>query len=223
MNTSNVLIFDTETTGIIDPILIEAAGIYIEGSPFNEQNNSFIQRYNPEKPISYGAMAIHNILDEDLIGCPKSSQFKLDDQVKYLIGHNIDFDWVVIGKPDVLRIDTCAMAREIYPEFDSHSLSALSYGLEGSDKRKEVREILKNNHNALTDVKLCLDLLRKILIKKDLHKWSDIYNFSEEARVPKTMLFGKHKGTPIKDIPPDYKEWLKKQPDIDEYLLKALN
>jgi hypothetical protein len=28
---------------------------------------------------------------------------------------------------------------------------------------------------------------------------------------------------PIKDIPDDYKEWLKKQPDIDEYLLKALD
>jgi hypothetical protein len=28
---------------------------------------------------------------------------------------------------------------------------------------------------------------------------------------------------PIKDVLSDYKEWLKGQPDIDEYLLKALD
>ncbi|MHB1646055.1 MAG: 3'-5' exonuclease [Candidatus Acididesulfobacter diazotrophicus] len=224
MNTSsNVLIFDTETTDIIFPVLIEAAGIYIEGSPFDEQNNFFIQRYNPEKPISYGAMAIHNILDEELLDCPKSSEFKLDENIKYIIGHNIDFDWSVISKPDVKRIDTCAMAKAVFPEIDSHSLASLSYALCEPSNRKKLRETLKTSHNALTDAKLCLNLLRKILIKKDLHKWSDIYSFSEEARIPKAMPFGKYKGTSIKDIPPDYKEWLKKQPDIDEYLLKALN
>jgi exodeoxyribonuclease X len=36
------------------------------------------------------------------------------------------------------------------------------------------------------------------------------------------MSFGKHKGMAIADIPPDYKQRLLKQPDVDPYLVKAL-
>ncbi len=208
---STVLIFDTETTGVIEPVLIESAGIYINGNPFDKQDNTFIQRYNPEKPISYAAMATHHILDEDLVNCPKPSEFTLDPQVKYLVGHNIDFDWRVIGQPDVKRIDTLAMARAIYPELDSHILTALSYALARPEDRPKVREALKTAHSALTDVELCLNILRHILQKMDLHKWSDIYAFSEESRIPKIMPFGKHKGTPMSEVPQDYKNWLKNQ------------
>ena len=45
---------------------------------------------------------------------------------------------------------------------------------------------------------------------------------SELARIPTVMTFGKHKGTPIKDVPADYKRWLLGQADIDPYLQKAL-
>lgn len=89
---STVLVFDTETTGVIEPVLIEAAGISISGSPFDKQDNTFVQRYNPEKAISYAAMATHHILDQDLTDCPKSAEFILDPQVRYIVGHNIDFD-----------------------------------------------------------------------------------------------------------------------------------
>ena len=213
---STVLIFDTETTGVTEPVLVEAAGIYISGSPFDKQDNTFTQRYNPEKPISYGAMATHHILEEDLTGCPKSSEFALDPQVKYLVGHNIDFDWRVIGQPDVKRIDTLAMARAIYPELDSYTLTALSYALSEPAERLNLREMLKTAHSALTDVILCLNLVKHIITLKGLHTWADIYAFSEESRIPKVMSFGKYKGMPISEVPQDYKEWLKKQPDIDE-------
>jgi exodeoxyribonuclease X len=36
------------------------------------------------------------------------------------------------------------------------------------------------------------------------------------------MTFGKWKGTPVKDVPYDYKRWLLGQPDVDPYLRKAL-
>jgi exodeoxyribonuclease X len=52
--------------------------------------------------------------------------------------------------------------------------------------------------------------------------WEWIWQRSEEARIPKMMTFGKHKGAAIKDIPADYKQWLLKQTDIDPYLVKAL-
>jgi len=218
------VILDTETTGFVEPALIEAAGIIIKGNPLEEQKTTFISRYNPGKPISFGAMATHNILDCDVKDCPPASEFRLPDNTAYIVGHNIDYDWQVIGKPDVKRIDTLAMARTVYPELDSHSLSALSYALAEPDRRPRIREILTNRHNALTDAELCLDILRLILKEKpELTSWGSIWRFSEESRIPKKMPFGKHKGLLIKDIPDDYKEWLKKQPDIDEYLLKALD
>ena len=114
------------------------------------------------------------------------------------------------------------MARAIYPELDSHTLVALSYAICEPAERPKLREMLKTAHSALTDVILCLNLLRHIIALKDLHTWADIYAFSEESRIPKVMSFGKYKGFAISEVPEDYKEWLKKQPDIDEYLLKAL-
>ena len=223
MENKTAVIFDTETTGFTEPVLIEAAGIIIKGSPLDEQNDTFINRYNPGKPISFGAMAIHNILDRELKDYPPASEFKLPDNTAYIIGHNIDYDWQVIGKPPVKRIDTLSMAKSIWRGFDSYNLSALTYALTEPDKRPEIRVILIERHNALTDAKLCLNILRLILKEKsELTSWGSIWKFSEEARIPKTMPFGKHKGTPIKDVPQDYKEWLKVQPDIDEYLLKAL-
>ena len=153
METKTALIFDTETTGIIEPVIIEAAGIIIKGSPMEKQNDTFINRYNPGKPISFGAMAIHNILDSDLENRPPSSEFKLPDNIDYIVGHNIDYDWAAIGKPPVKRIDTLAMAKTIWQGFDSYNLSALSYALSEPDKRPKIREILIGRHNALTDAK----------------------------------------------------------------------
>jgi exodeoxyribonuclease X len=42
------------------------------------------------------------------------------------------------------------------------------------------------------------------------------------ARVPKVLAFGKYKGTPIAEVPSDYKSWLLRQDDVDPYLAKAL-
>ena len=220
---SKIIVFDTETTGIIEPVLIEAAGIIINGSPFNEQTETFNSRYNPGKPISFGAMATHNILDCDLENCPPATEFKLPENTTYLVGHNIDFDWEVIGKPEVRLIDTLPMARKLWPHFDSHNLGALSYALCDEFARPKIREKLIGRHSALTDVELCLELLRFILKEKtELKSWGDIWRFSEEARIPDIMPFGKHKGTAIKDLPGDYKDWLLKQSDVDKYLKIAL-
>ena len=76
---SKNIIFDTEATGIKEPVLIEAAWVELESiEPFTV-TNPFVQRYNPGKPITLGALATHHIMDEDLIDCPNLScpQFTL--------------------------------------------------------------------------------------------------------------------------------------------------
>ncbi len=54
------IIFDTEATGIKVPVLIEAASVELESiKPFTV-TNPFVQRYNPGKPITLGALATHD-------------------------------------------------------------------------------------------------------------------------------------------------------------------
>jgi exodeoxyribonuclease X len=218
------IIFDTETTDAVDGELIEAAyfPVTIGDSDVNICfGEAFQQRYRPTKAISSGAMATHHIIGADLIGCPPSSSFALPDSVEYLIGHNVDFDWKVIGEPSVKRICTLAMARKVWPHADSHRLGALMYRL--SINQAETREKLKSAHNALADCDFCGWVLRAVAVSVGgFESFEHMWQFSEAARIPEVIGFGKHKGTAIADLPRDYVGWLLRQADIDPYLRKAL-
>jgi len=215
---SKTIIFDTEATGIKDPVLIEAAWLELESlDPFSVAN-PFVHRYNPGKSITLGALATQNILDEELVDCPPASSFHLPSDVEYVIGHNADFDWEVIGKPDIKRICTLALARKLWPTLDSHNQGALLYYMD----RNTAREQLQNAHSALTDVGICAVILDRICQELGIKTIEDLYTESEKARIPTTMPFGKHKGQPLADLPSDYKQWLLSQGDIDPYLRKAL-
>ena len=215
---SKTIIFDTEATGIKEPVLIEAAWVELESlKPFTV-TNPFEQRYNPGKPITLGALATHHIMDEELVNCPPSSSFKLPDDCEYIIGHNVDFDWSAIGSPDVKRICTLALSRRLWPDIDSHNQSALVYYLE----RALARELLKNAHSALADVMICSLIVSHICGALGVGSVEDLYRESELARIPTVMPFGKYKGQLLADVPGDYRDWLLNQADIDSYLRKAL-
>lgn len=223
---TTALILDTETTGLDEPELIEAAWLALESESgelpklASRPSFSFVEKYKPSKPITFGAMAVHHILPMDLEDCSPSSSFVLPDGVDYLVGHNIDFDWGVIGNPDIKRICTDAMARYVWPEADSYSQSALLYMLRGPTEK--MRERLRGAHSALTDVENCFDLLQMILTHKaDLHSWEDLYAYSEACRIPHVCPLGKWKGTPLKEvaeIDPGYCHWILRQDWVNEYL-----
>ncbi len=213
------IIFDTEATDLKKPVLIEAAWVELESLEPYSVTNPFEQRYNPGKPISLGALATHHIMDEELVDCPPAASFTLPSDVDYVIGHNVDFDWEVIGKPDIKRICTLALARKVWPDLDSHNQSALLYHLE----RATAREQLRNAHSALTDVSICAAILKHICQQLGVTTIEALYTESEIARTPTTMPFGKHKGMLLADVPKDYKKWLLSQQDIDPFLRKALS
>ncbi len=212
------IIFDTEATDLKKPVLIEAAWVELESLEPYSITNPFEQRYNPGKPISLGALATHHIMDEELVDCPPAASFTLPSEVDYVIGHNVDFDWEVIGKPDIKRICTLALARKVWPDLDSHNQSALLYHLE----RATAREQLRNAHSALTDVGICAAILKHLCQQLGVKTIEALYTESEIARIPTTMPFGKHKGMLLADVPKDYKKWLLTQQDIDPFLRKAL-
>lgn len=213
------LLFDTETTGIIDSEIIEAAWLELSDPVNLTILSTFEQRYRPSKPIELGALATHHIYDEELVDCPAHTDFALPPDTQYLIGHNVDYDWIVAGRPPVKRICTLALARRFYPEIDSHSQSALMYFI----RRSEARERLRNAHSALADIHNCRIIVHHLIQRAgNIQTWEDLWQLSERARIPSTMPFGKHKGQPIAQVPADYKAWLLRQSDIDPYLIKAL-
>lgn len=221
-----VLTLDTETTGLFEPEANEIAWVELTGLDPVTTGTSFEKRYKPSKPSEFGALLTHNILESELVDCPPPTEFKLPEQTKYIIGHNIDYDWAVIGKPDVKRICTKALSSYLVPDTDSHRLSAMLYYFEG-DRAKEK---LLQAHSALPDVMYCILVLGHLLgiaRKRDnclegLASLEELHVLSELARVPLKMPFGKHRGELFKQIPSSYKSWLLSQPEVDLYLRKAL-
>ena len=215
---TKTLIFDTETTGKNDPILIEAAWIEVLDIPSFQLGASFCERFNPGKPIELGALATHHIYDEEFVDCLPASSFALPPNCEYLIGHNIDYDWNVVNQPNLKRICTLALARKVWPNIDAYSQSALVYYLD----RKNAKTILKNAHSAEADVMICASILKQLCTTMKVTSMEQLWTLSEEARIPSVMPFGKHKGELITDVPMDYKRWLLNQDNIDSYLKSAL-
>ena len=220
----SALILDTETTTIDEPEVIELAferydtfDQLASGAPVD----ALACRFTPLKPPAFGAMAVHHILPEDLVGLPPSegAVSYLPSATNYLIGHNIDFDWKALGCPTINRICTLAMARHLWPECDAHNLSAITYFLFGATR--EVRDRLQGAHAALHDVHLCTAVLRECIKESGANSFEELYAFSERARIPSVMTFGKHKGEPVSSVPYGYVKWYRAQPDPDPYLLKA--
>ncbi len=185
----------------------------------------FNQRFNPGKPIDLGAMAIHNILDEDVADKPLHTTFRLDPDIEYLVGHNIDYDLKVLRKCGITQhfrvIDTCSMARILLPNAPGYKLAILSYYL--AKDRHKVRSHLKNAHSALTDVDLTAALLQHLVKNLDkCYSLEDLYLFSLQCRVPVYMPFGEHKGKQISLLPQPYKQWIAKQDKFDPWLKFAI-
>ena len=226
-----ILIVDTETNGRKADAaeVIELA--YAEVDPLREWDfveSPRMSRFRPVNGSTPGALSTHHILDEELEGHPPSHLAKLPTDTKYIIGHGVDFDWEVLGKPDVKRICTLALSRSLHPELDSHRLGAMVYHF--VKDKATARMMLQDAHRAAADVILCKLVLNAMMRAHGFvnctPEW--LWEFSEQARVPKVMPFGKWsplqcgKEVPIKDLPYDYKVWCLKQKDMDPYVLRAI-
>lgn len=214
------IILDTETTTNKEtperPLeVVELAWLPYEGQ------GGFCSLYKPTMPCTWGATAVHHILPEELLDKRPSAQAPRDlPQASYWIGHNIDFDWKALGSPNVRRICTLALSRSLWPECDSHTLSAMMYFIFGANAA--TRERLRNAHAATADCEFVRDLLGAIMTKTGATDLDDLWELSEEARIPKVWTFGKFKDQPIAAADRGYAAWCNRQPDFDPYYLTAL-
>ncbi|WP_179992483.1 MULTISPECIES: putative quorum-sensing-regulated virulence factor [unclassified Acinetobacter] len=219
------IILDTETHTINGfPIEIAYAPCSFEqGNLGFDQSQIFDEFYSCSEPIAYGAMATHHILESDIEGKPSFDTFRLPKDVDCLIGHNINYDIEAIRKcgTDVPEKSICtlALARFTWPELETHTLSALFYYV-SSDKEK-ARNYLRNAHSAKYDIWFTYIILKNICLKLGIKDMNSLHVLSEQVRTPNVMPYGKHKGTPLKEVPKDYVKWMLTT-DIDPYLRKAL-
>ena len=170
-------------------------------------------------------MAVHHILEADIVDQPNFGTFTLPTETVYIIGHNIDYDIRAIqtcgvDTQHIKAICTLALARLVWPDAEAHNISALIYMIsKGSEK---AREMLKGAHRADADIILTANILMHIVHKLNIQTIEALFEASEDARIPRSINFGKHRGTAIVDLPSDYVQWLMRQEDLDPYLRKAL-
>lgn len=157
----------------------------------------------PERPISYGAMAITGICPEDVADKPDHTQvvsYYMPVVPAYIIGHNVDYDIQVAKNAGVdtsqyKAICTLAIARKLYPDIE-HSLGALLYRFHYNEARKHANQA----HSAAMDVRFCVILLRGFCIEAGIKDMQSLYEYSEAARIPERMPMGKYKGENINEI-----------------------
>lgn len=175
-------IFDTETTGL-DPDagdrIVEIAALRIRGE---ELLSAFEALVNPERPISPGAFAVNKITEDMLRDAPKISQILPGflDFIKgsYLCSYNAIFDLgfinnelKLIGRDfpqETVVIDILTMARRLLPTLERYALwfVAQKLGLE-----------TKQEHRALSDVKITLEVFRRLTNTLKEKGIADLNNF----------------------------------------------
>jgi len=198
-----ILILDTETTGVANhptlghPEVIELVYLEVDNS-LNDiskvdsiyvkrivNNYSIKQRYRPEMPIHPEAFKVHGILFKDLLNKPKSSTCKLPEDVEYIVGHNVTFDHRCLGKPEVKQICTMGLAKAINKKFKleigSFKLDNLNVHFYGED----ARNVIKEYHDATTDVVKTILLLTKLLsYLPTINTFEGLYNFQQLLKAP---------------------------------------
>jgi exodeoxyribonuclease X len=185
----------------------------------------------PDRTISYGAMAVSHIMPADLEGALNHKMMVpqyLPEGEAYIIGHNADYDIQVAANAgvDVSQykvICTQALARELMPDMDSHSLGALTYAINPELARKYCR----NAHDAGWDVTFTLWLLEHLCELSNITSMDQLFLASQEARIPKIMPIGNnYKGKLIADMAKDAKDrgflrWVVKTIKDKPYLVQA--
>lgn len=151
-------VIDSETCSFEGGI-VELASVDVnQGSMLGFQTGNPMQDYvKPDRPIEFGAMAIHHIT-EDMVADAAPIEdvwpkYWFDEPSPlYFVAHNASFDRGVLPQSDVDWICTLKLARFLYPELESHTNQYLRYAL-GLDPI--IQSILPEGlhaHRALYDV-----------------------------------------------------------------------
>ena len=204
-----VLILDIESTGVTNTDeIIELAYLtcservqdFINGFSCLLLNNpeeldtvsctKYNERFNPSVPINPHAFKVHGISKLKLLKCRPSSEAVIPANVKYLVGHNISFDHRMLGKPDVLLIDTLTLVKTL------RKLGLITNNDDDGKDKLDVliahyfpeiaKPLIKPLHSALDDCYKVILLLSVILEKfPTIETWDQLFELQTKGKTKK--------------------------------------
>jgi DNA polymerase III subunit epsilon len=199
--------YDTETTGVryAEDRIIEIAAFSPNGG------DTYDALINPGIPIPEEASRIHGITDA-MVADAKSFaevgaafvEFCGEDAI--LIAHNnnafdqpfleAEFERHGVELPEFRYVDTLKWARRYRPDLPRHALQFL----------REAYDVPANNaHRALDDVMVLHEVFSQMIDDLDIEM---VWQLMQQAGSVQHMPFGKHRGTPLAELPRDYLKWL---------------
>ena len=216
---NTMLIFlDTETTGTeTDDRLCQLAFKTEAGLVVNEL-------FNPGRPISIEAMAVHHITNRMVAEKPLFQESQvyqtlkelLSDPQNVMVAHNAKFDVEMLTREGLhpskvictLKLARFLDAKGVIPQYN---LQYLRYYLD--------LDIAATPHDALGDILVLEALFKRIRAKFEEKAAPDpideMIRISSAPILISRMPFGKHKGALFSEVPLDYLEWLLGT-DLDE-------
>jgi exodeoxyribonuclease X len=220
-------VIDLETTGLdmVRDDIVEIGWVIVRGDGVVMSSGSTL--VNPGRPIPPGATSIHGITDQDVANAPSLDEAlviypELVDPPMPAVAHNASFDSAFIrrnarfsrGNPSFLC--TMRLAQNLMPGHDNYQLATLTNALGIEAPAGEV------GHRALSDAAMAGSLFTQLLNRYFRSGYED--NFDDFAQFSgiQRMPFGKHRGTPLQDVPKDYVGWLLTR-EVDTELRSVLN
>lgn len=194
-----IFLLDTETTGLTsnDEVielcyielqenledfkqLFKTCKLNIRDYIVHLQQDAYIERFRPSVPIHPKAYECHHIHMKDLISKRPSREIKLPAHMKYMIGHNIQFDHKKLGKPNVDLICTLWLVKFLIRKGKFEAESASLDNLMKILYPQEIEFLCPKHHNAFIDVCKSALVLQKILeIFPGITSWYNLFQFIE--------------------------------------------
>jgi exodeoxyribonuclease X len=181
-------------------------------------------------PVTIEARAVHHISDEMVAGELKpgaACMLLADGNHEYLCAHNIDHEKHYVG-PGVVAatgeerkwVCTYKTALRIWPDAPGHKLQELRYFLNLDDAEDFDPKFADPPHRASADAYVCAHLLRRILHEPKI-TIEQLVRWSSGPALLWMCFLKKHKGTPWKDVPKDYLDWIVNKSDITDRDIRA--
>lgn len=226
---------DLETTGL--PSEEKSSGI-MEAGWCDMDADGFI---TPPKsvlvdcgiPVEIEARAIHHISDEMVAGeinPTQASTMLAAGEHEFVAAHNVDHEKYYVGtgfKPgtEEMRPWLCTYkcSLRLWPDAPGHKLMEMRYFLKLDDAKDFDPKLAHPPHRAPADAYVCAHLLARILVEAAAQN-VDIARLVKWSSGPALLyvcFLKKHKGTPWKDVPKDYLDWIVNKSDITDRDIRA--
>lgn len=155
---------------------------------------SYEERFRPTVPIKLDASKVHGIYLKDLFGCRRPSEITLPENLAYVVGHNLIFDYRLLKQSNpnlnetldnIKPIDTMVLAKTLNKNlklgFESVKLDYLVKHFYPDN----VENLIAKDHAALGDCIKCVLVLIKLLeYIPHITTWDGLYEFQKILKKP---------------------------------------